>query len=200
MDWLTFISKLVEALAWPSVVVGVLLFLRNELPSIVRSLRKLKFKDVEMEFGEAAKALAAETKRAMPVTDQDFPVMGLSYNAVLSRLSDLADLSPRAAILEAWLLVEASAAEYLRKHHSAPRTPFPGPLRLLEGLRQAEVLTPPQEAAFEHLRRLRNDAVHTPDAEFTTIAVANYVESALAMAAYLEDMSQVELPTPEANP
>ena len=50
MDWLTFISKLVEALAWPAVVVGVLLHLRKEFPSIVRSLRKLKFKDVELEF------------------------------------------------------------------------------------------------------------------------------------------------------
>jgi hypothetical protein len=63
-------------------------------------------------------------------------------------------------------------------------------LRIREGLRQTEVLTPPQEAAFEHLRRLRNEAVHAPDAEFTTAAVGGYIESAVAMAAYLEDMAR----------
>ena len=191
MDWLTFIASIVGSLAWPSVVVGVLLFLRKELPSIVRSLRKLKFRDVEMEFGEAAKALAAETKLAVPTSGVDFTILGQSYNAVLNRLNDLAEISPRATILEAWLLVETSAANYLGKHHDALRATYPGPLRILEGLRQAEVLTLPQEAAFEHLRRLRNDAVHTPEAEFTSKSVSNYVESALAMTAYLEGISQM---------
>lgn len=46
MDWLTFIAKIVEAIAWPAVVVGVLLLLRKEFPVIIHSLRKLKFKDV----------------------------------------------------------------------------------------------------------------------------------------------------------
>lgn len=193
MDWLTFIAKIVEAIAWPSVVVGVLLFLRKELPEIVRSLRKLKFKDVELEFDESARVLAAETKRAVPARDLgDFLVMGQSYSSIHNRLADLADLAPRAAILEAWLLVEASAAGFLNKHQSGKPTAYPGPIRILEGLRRAEVLTPPQEAAFEHLRKLRNEAVHTPDAEFTASAVSNYIDSAITMAVYLEDMAQME--------
>ena len=124
MDWLTFISKLVEALAWPSIVVVVLLFLRKELPSIVRSLRKLKFKDVEMEFGEAVKALAAETKRAVPQSKKDFTMMGQSAESVAARLLDLSDLSPRAAILEAWLQVEAAAADYLHKQQRLHLTAY----------------------------------------------------------------------------
>lgn len=190
MDWLTFISKLVEALAWPAVVVGVLVFLGKELPNIVRTLRKLKFKDIEMEFGEAVTALAAETKRAVPAAKSDAKVLGQPEDVVRSRLRAVAELSPRAAILEAWLQVEAAAAEFIRKRGSTSLTSMPGPLRILDGLRHAGVLTPPQEAAFEHLRRLRNEAVHTPEAEFTSVAVSTYIESALAMAAYLEDMAQ----------
>lgn len=190
MDWLTFISKVVEALAWPAVVVGVLLYLRQEFPSIVRSLRRLKFKDVELEFGEAAKALAAETKRVVPAAGPDVKLLGQDESAVVARLGAIAELSPRAAILEAWLLVEAAAADLIRKQNPTSLTANPGPMRIREGLRRAEVLTPPQEAAFEHLRRLRNDAVHAPDAEFTSAAVASYIESAVAMAGYLEDMAQ----------
>lgn len=189
MDWLTFLAKIVEALAWPAVVVGVLLYLRKEFPSIVRSLRKLKFKDVEMEFGEAAIALAAETKRVVPAAKSDVKLMGQEEDDVVARLSAIAELSPRAAILEAWLLVEAAAADLIRKQSTTALTANPGPMRIREGLRRAEVLTPPQEAAFEHLRRLRNEAVHAPEAEFTAAAVAGYIESAVAMAGYLEDMA-----------
>ncbi len=190
MDWLTFISNIVQALAWPAVVVGVLLYLRKEFPSIIRFVRKLKFKDVELEFGEAALALAAETKRVVPPIKPDAKVLGEGDEAVNLRLGAIADLSPRAAILEAWLLVEAAAADLIRKQTGPVLTSNPGPLRIREGLRRAEVLTPPQEAAFEHLRQLRNQAVHAPDVEFTSAAVTSYIESALAMAGYLEDMAR----------
>jgi hypothetical protein len=63
MDVLTFITKLVETLVWPGVGVGILLYVRKELPAILRSLRKLKFKDVEMEFGEAASSAPVRTIR-----------------------------------------------------------------------------------------------------------------------------------------
>jgi hypothetical protein len=190
MDALTFVSKLVEALAWPAVVVSVLLIVRKELPAIARSLRKLKFKDVEVEFGEAAKAVAAETKQAVPPPKPDVKVLGDTQDSATARLEAIAELSPRAAILEAWLRVEAAAADLIRKQGSASLSSTPGPLRLREGLQRAEVLTPPQVSAFESLRRLRNEAVHTPDAEFTPPAVTNYIKAALSMAAYLEDMAQ----------
>lgn len=190
MDNLTFIAKIVETIAWPSVVVGVLFILRKELPSIVRALRKLRFKDVEIEFGEAAVALAAETKRVVPASKPDVKVMGELEESTSARLETIAELSPRAAILEAWLHVEAAAADLIRKQGAVSLTSAPGPLRIREGLRRAEVLTPPQEAAFEILRRLRNEAVHAADAEFTPIAVSSYIQSALAMAGYIEDMAR----------
>ena len=191
MDWLTFISKVVEAVAGPLVVVAVLIYLRKELPSIVKSLRKLKFKDVELEFGEAAIALAAETKRVVPTAKTDITIQGQDEETVIARLNTIAELSPRAAILEAWLLVEGAAADLLGNQKLAKLSANPGPMRIREGLRRAEVLTPPQEAAFEHLRRLRNEAVHAPEAEFTASAITSYIESAVAMAVYLEDMASV---------
>lgn len=194
MDWLTFIAKIVEAIAWPAVVVGVLLLLRKEFPVIIHSLRKLKFKDVELEFAESAKVLAAETKRAVPISqDDDFTILGQSLNAITNRLTELADISPRAAILESWLLVEVAAAEFLRHVQKKSSNSYPSALRLLDGLLSAGVLTAPQEAAFQHLRRLRNDAVHTPEADFTSAAVSDYIEAALAMAGYLDDMAQMEI-------
>ncbi len=190
MDWLTFFSKVIEALAWPSVVGGLLLYLRKDLPKLVASLRKLKFKEMEVEFGEAAKKVAIETSAAVPLPGPDTKLSGESEEEIERQLRAIAELSPRAAILEAWLRVEAAAVSVIRKHGSISLNATPGPLRLREGLEVIGVLTPPQVAAYDSLRRLRNEAVHTPDAEFTPTAVANFIQAALSMAAYLEAMAQ----------
>ncbi|WP_211705776.1 hypothetical protein [Paraburkholderia aspalathi] len=189
MDWLTFVAKVVEALAWPGTVLALLLIVRKELPGIVRSLRRLKFKDVELEFGEAAKAIATETKEAVPPARADSKLTGGAKSDISARLEVVADLAPRAAILEAWLQVEAAAADVVRKHAAVTISSTPGPLRLLDGLRRAGVLNERQVSVFENLRRLRNEAVHGSDVRFSKESVTSYIDSALSMAAYLESIA-----------
>jgi hypothetical protein len=189
MDWLTFIAKIVEALAWPGVFLAVLLVIRKELPAIARSLRKLKFKGVELEFGEAAKAVASGAKEAVPPSRPHARIAGQPKDELASRLASIAELAPRAAILEAWLQVEAAAVDVIRKRTAASLSSLPGPMRLRDSLVRAEVLNSKQVEVFENLRVLRNEAVHYPDAQFTKESVANYIDAALAMAAYLESIA-----------
>lgn len=189
MDWLTFISKVIEALAWPGTVLAVLLVVRKELPAIARSLRRLKYKDVELEFGETAKAVATEIKEAVPPSRAGILLPGQSKPEAETRLEAIAELAPRAAILEAWLLVEAAAADVIQKKGLGGVSMYPGPLRLRESLQRGNILNNRQVSVFEELRRLRNEAVHVPDAQFTKAAVASYIEAALAMAAYLEQLA-----------
>jgi len=189
MDWLTFISKIVDALAWPGTLVALLLIIRKELPAIARSLRKLKFKDIELEFGEAAKAVASEAKDAVPPSNPSVLLAGLPKEEMALKLSSIAELAPRAAILEAWLQVEAAAVDVVRKRTGTGLTSMPGPMRLRDSLVRVEVLNSRQVAIFENLRTLRNEAVHFPDAQFTKESVASYIEAALAMATYLEGIA-----------
>ena len=189
MDWLTFITKIVEALSWPGAFLAVLLVIRKELPAIARSLRKLKFKDMELEFGEAAKAVASEAKDAVPPGKPNVQLAGQPQEEMALKLASIAELAPRAAILEAWLQVEAAAVDVVRKRTSTSLNSMPGPMRLRDGLVRAEVLNTKQVAVFENLRTLRNEAVHFPDAQFTKESVASYIEAALAMATYLEGIA-----------
>jgi len=189
LDWLTFISKVIEALAWPGAFLAVLLVIRKELPVIARSLRRFKFKDVEIEFGEAAEAIATEAKDAVPPGKPDVRLSGQSKEEMATRLASIAELSPRAAILEAWLQVEAAAVDVVRKRGTTTLSSMSGPMRLRDSLFRAEVLGARQIAVFEKLRILRNEAAHVPDAQFTRESVASYVEAALSMAAYLEGIA-----------
>jgi hypothetical protein len=189
LDWLTFISKITEALAWPGTFLAVLLAIRKELPAIARSLRKLKFKDMELEFGDAARAVASEAKDAVPPSKPNVRLAGQPKEEMSFKLTSIAELAPRAAILESWLQVEAAAVDVVRKRTNTSPTSMPGPMRLRDSLMKAEVLNPKQLAVFENLRTLRNEAVHFPDAQFTKESVSSYIEAALAMAAHLESIA-----------
>lgn len=182
MDALTFISKLVEALVWPAIVVWLLWYLKEHLPALARSLRKLKFSGVEMEFEKQAEKLATETETAIPATPP-------FEDPAIARLRQIGEISPRAAIVEAWVRVEINAAEVVRRAGLQMPT-APGPLQLLSSLKQLGVLTAPQVSAFRHLRELRNMAVHAMDMDVTPEAVNQYIVSAVAMAGYLEDAAE----------
>lgn len=186
MDWLTFLSNVIAAVAWPATVLIVIWLVRKELPAIVRSLRRFKYKDVELEFGESAKAVAEQVKEALPPSGEAPILPAQSTTDARARLQAIAEIAPRAAILEAWLLVEAAAADVIRKRNVDRPARYAGPLRLREGLERAEALNERQLWVFESLRKLRNEAVHVPEAEFTKEAVMNYVDAALLMAAHLE--------------
>jgi hypothetical protein len=189
MDWLTFISKIIESLAWPSVPIAVLLIIRKELPTIAKSIRRFKYKDVELEFGESAKAVASETKAVLPEPTNNAQLPSEQKSTAESRLEAIAEIAPRAAILEAWLLVEAAAADVIQKKNLGSLSTYPGPLRLRETLQKGNILNMRQVAVFEQLRKLRNDAVHVPDAQFTKDAAINYIQPALAMSAFLEQLA-----------
>lgn len=91
--------------------------------------------------------------------------------------------------MESWIQVEAAAADVINKKSLGTANRYPGPSRLLTSLQKGGVLNGKQIQVFEQLRVLRNEAVHVHDAEFTQASVANYIESALLIASYLEDIA-----------
>ena len=185
MDWLQFVASLVDSLAWPASVFGAIFLVRKQLLTLFPFLKKLKYKDFEVEFSEAIRDLAKKSPQALPPpTDLALPY--LLPEGTREKLEAIAEFSPRSAILEAWLLVESSAADVIQKRGIAERSRYPGPMRVGQNLRKAEVLNSEQVEIFEKLRALRNQAVHVAEAEFETSDVQEYVGLALSLAAYLE--------------
>lgn len=159
MDTLTFISNLVSALAWPIAVVVIVIIFKAPLGGLLRNLKRLKFKDAELDFEEAASELKG-------IEAQE----GKQISLPESKLK-LAELSPRGAILESWLELEealASAAET----HGIGRTrpggvygrPVPvDPWALAQMLAVAGKLSSASLERFQKLRKIRNKAVHVTD-------------------------------------
>jgi hypothetical protein len=159
MDTLTFISSLISALAWPVTVIGIVLVLKSPLVGLLTNLKRLKFKDAELDFEMAVielKGIEAQEGKQIPLAE--------------SKLK-LAELSPRGAILESWLELEdalASAAEAQGIGKTRPGGVSGRPVSvdswaLAQMLAASEKLSFSALERFQKLRQIRNKAVHVTD-------------------------------------
>jgi hypothetical protein len=169
MDWLQFISSLVQSLAWPIAIILVFYLLRAELSALIPRVEKLKYKEFEIELKMAQVEISTDKE------NKDIPHTEIKIE---NSLESLAGLSPRAAILESWLALETLA------HKRAALEVAPGefwrikPHALGEELNRKGVLNTSEANAFNHLRELRNKAVHLSENIFERSEAIEYIEIA----------------------
>jgi hypothetical protein len=178
MDLLTFIAEMTKALAWPVAAVIAFLALRNQLTQRFSVLESLKWRDFEFRFAREMHRVASEAQEAVPQPE----VGSLPPSTEEERRAQLADLSPRAAIIEAWIGLESAAAAGLRGRGVAITTrEISQPIRLAEALISSKLLNAYQADVLKELRRLRNAAAHAEDPKITPETAREFVDVAGAL-------------------
>jgi hypothetical protein len=166
VTWLQFFAELAKALGWPIAVVFMVIFLRHPLKDLIRNVRRFKYRDFELDWGEKLesaerKAEAAQLPRPAPA---ELPpgILGLQTARYLASEAD-----SRAGIIEAWRHVEEALWQTALRADVLPRWRTARALTrelLKRGLISAEVA-----GLLDDLRVLRNQTVHTwgvaPNAE-----------------------------------
>jgi hypothetical protein len=184
LDHFTFITKLVEALAWPLASIILIALLRKEIRLLLPTLRKLKAGPVEAEFERGTALLKAE-----------LPQQPKASEALATSTSTLPSESPRAAVLEAWLSLEAAAHEALalrttKNHGPSAMTSRPTLRNLAQSLEGSGLLHQGQINLFKELLHLRNEVVHTLEFAPTQEAILRYVETANYLKWWLAEGAQ----------
>ena len=179
MSWLEFITSMVSALAWPVAVLVLATHFREPLKGLVPLLQRMKYKDFEMEFGRKL----AEAREEAGVEEETSPDIELTPEE--ARIVDLARVSPRAAVTEAWRWVEIAsldAAKSLLGENFRNKTFTFQAIRKLEHddrIDRGAVLL------MRDLRGLRNDAVHSPEFALSTDSALEYAQMARQLVGYL---------------
>lgn len=181
MDGLQFTASVIGSMAWPVTIIAIFFILKNYLPAIFPFIERFKYKDFEVEFRKSVQELAEKSQTALPAPDDE------QAAAPRNRLYVLAELSPRSAILEAWLQVETAAAESLQAKDPdlTNKVRMLAPLRLGEMLNRREIINGAQKEIFNRLRDLRNKAVHIGDATFDPGEVTEYINLASSLASQI---------------
>ncbi|WP_255991629.1 hypothetical protein [Chitinolyticbacter albus] len=182
MDWLTFIAELVKALAWPSCIVIAVLLFRQPLYDLIPLLKKLKYKELELEFAREVFELQREVAESIPSE----PTSMVASPSDSDRYFKLAALSPRAAILEVWLAVETASVRALSSLYSVP--PLDGMRSapdLGSSLKNSNLIDESQFNIFQRLRGLRNKAAHAEELALSEEDARHYVDLAMKLVAHL---------------
>jgi hypothetical protein len=175
--WLDFFRHLVEALAWPIVAILVVWRVGPEIKKKIPLLKKLKAGPVEAEFNEEVAALRQEAEAQFPKSEQDKAV-----STEEARLLELAKVSPRSAIIEAWRTVEVVANQAVLARTTTSRisdlkeSRVRSPVALARELGTRQILNSQQLSVFHELRYLRNQAAHAEDFETNFESVNNYIQ------------------------
>ena len=172
MDWKQLMVQIIDILAWPITTVILTLLLRKQLSSLLGTLRSLKYKDLSLEFGQKLEEAKENAIKAglEDVKDKD----------IETYFNDLAQVSPRACILESWIQIEAAVEKIIRKHGEGYQRRVFGPptMKLLElvGLNEGE------RSLFNALRVIRNLLVHEDKLDLPKEQSLDYAKLALRLA------------------
>jgi len=184
MDALTFLSEVIRSVAWPVTVVVLVAFLRKPLIELIPLLRRLKYKELELEFSQEVSELKAEAESI----SQECPEEQSRISPSSSRILNLVSFSSRASIMEAWLEVESAAIAVASSFwNQAPSEAMKNYPKLGEYLFQCEVINEKQLDIFNSLRKLRNKAVHAEELELKEKDARSYVQLALDLAAHIRN-------------
>jgi len=186
MDILGFIASIIGSLAWPLVVLLCVFLLRKPLAQLILLVRELKYKGLEIDFGERLEQLEEQADRDSLPSIQPVAEMGqapspeVRYWETIERLTEI---SPRAAIAEAWRRVEWALEDYFRRLGLQRPSSYQGMLRVLRSLERV-----PRGAMslFEDLRVLRNRAVHARDFDLDSQTAVEFARLAERLIASLE--------------
>lgn len=171
------IVTLLTGIAWPVAVVWIAYLFKGELRSLLHRLSQLKYKDVEAKFeiglAEAeAKVIAIE--KSAPST-----LPRPEITSKLELLRRIADVSPRAAIMEAWVLVEDAAGKSGFVQGAA--IPRVNSHLFVDELVRLGKLPNGSSSLLDQMRRLRNQAAHLPDFSLNQDEADRYLQLAARM-------------------
>ena len=175
--------NLLVGIAWPVAVVWIAYLFKGELRSLLHRMSQLKYKDVEAKFeiGLAeAEAKALTIERAVPQLPQRAEII-----TKLESLRRIADVSPRAAIMEAWVLVEEAAGRSgFVQGATVPRV---NPYLFVEELVKLGKLPKGSDSLLDQMRSLRNQAAHLSDFSLNQDEADRYLQLAAKMSELILD-------------
>lgn len=187
--WLDFWSKVIAALSWPIVAAIAAWRIAPHLQGKLKDLTKVKAGPVEAEFAKQVEELRKEVDEKVPEARA-----ARTFSDDEGRLLELAKVSPRSAVIEAWRNVEHTAMKAVelrlnRRDQISSSSSMRSQIStsaLGRELGLLQILNGQQVSLFHELRTLRNKATHAEDFVVDFESVNNYIQLAQSLRQTLE--------------
>ena len=190
------VIRIIEILAWPVVVLVLTYSLRSELRQLLERLTEVKYGTFAAKFGRELEEARVELRQIEATVDSATSAgpgstsssFNSGYADTLATLLKIADIAPRAAIVEAWRRVEA-AARKTADRMGITMIGGVGESQAIHTLADNGSLPASAISLYERLRKMRNDAAHTRGDSITKEVAEDYILLALHFA---EQVDRIE--------
>lgn len=172
------ISEIISSLAWPVAAVWIAHLFRGEVKTLLGRISAFKYKELEAKFERGIETAKAQAKLLNPEKQKTWD--NGTINGIITTFelfNRIAITSPRAAIIEYWIDLEAAISAAAKKAGIKEKSTTKTVSLLIEnGSIPAEAMP-----LFSQLKELRNQAVHLPEFSVTTLDAQNYLDSMLRL-------------------
>ena len=181
MDWLTFTSNVISALAWPAGACVVALIFRAQIRDLVGNLSRLKWGEVEAQFGDSVEQIREDVKSVEDDPDyEDRPVE--------AKLVDLTETHPHLAVLEGWKTLERAITNLSSKKLDIERS---RPVQAhIDALAKSDLLPRAMTNAISNIRDVRNRAAHELDANVSKGSAYLLLDMIADITGYLDKIAE----------
>lgn len=191
MQFADLIVRIFEAVAWPITILLITLIFREQLSRAVLGLSKLRFKGLELEFEKSLKDAEDKARGLRLASPQDIRALpeAIEPTSAYARLLEIAAISPRASVTEAWRTIEFCTMELAKAHDIQVRGAIAG-ARVIHNLVQKEIIDEGTLDLYANLRKMRNKAAHASEIDIDFEEAIRYVDLALSMVHRLQMLVQ----------
>jgi uncharacterized protein YutE (UPF0331/DUF86 family) len=193
MSVLQFIASLVNSLAWPIVVIVLVFILRAPLTTVLLTLTRLKYKDLELDFGRELKQLEKEA-RALDIAPKQLQKTAVKREPrqFLEEAAQMADDFPEPAIAVASQAIEAELmTAVMRMGISPDYPPYNSALKNAQLLGEQNKIDSRTFELLNRMRMLRNSVTHGASrAAVKSHEAAEFVALARGVVEKLESVSR----------
>ena len=169
-----FLAQIVDSLAWPITVLILVIMLRSPLSELIPLLKKLKYKEFEVEFDRELDAISQATSEAKQEAEVPYIEMEPGY---IEYMEATIVSAPRAAIMESWIRLENTVIETTRRYLLPENERIHLPTAL-HALLASNAVSESNIKLIYDLRALRNKAVHELDFSITEKEARKFVDAA----------------------
>jgi hypothetical protein len=174
-----FIVQLADKLAWPALVLALVLIFRSSLRELLRRLEHVGTKYGRLDFRESLDQAKQDAENA----ELPEPAKVLAKDEI-QYYEELAAVSPRAVVVEAWLQLETSVERIIRRPPEGRARSFGPEARVLLKIAQLEE---DEISLFYEIRAIRNEVVHQENAQVSKDQAIEYAQLALRLAAKIRE-------------
>lgn len=157
MDVLSFISGMIESLAWPVSIIIIIMILKKPIDQLMLGIHRLKYQDLEIDFNKRLDEIDSKIE----TENNKEPKKELKQNNnELEQIETIAEISPNSAILLAWSIVEKELQSIVMRLEISSDYPRNSPMKNINTLREMKLIDNQTVDGLNELRRIRNNAAH----------------------------------------